>query len=144
MKLSSLIRIFFRQAERVEKPKLARIFPTRISSIESEIKLKEKSQLENCPHAIRNQKPQTHISQKEPLDYPNAKLIYAEGIMNRNPSVRLFFRTGDETDQTPIVSGRMISAEVMEMPNLPDVIDIVIRIPSDQAAKLPFVEVHLG
>lgn len=144
MGIVSMFRYFLRQQERPEKPKMARIFPKRISSIESEIKIKEEVPLDNCPHSTRNRKTTAHISQLEPLDFPSVKLIYMEGIVNRNPSVRLFFRTGDETEQTPIVTGRMISAEVMEVPNLPDVIDIVIRIPSDQAAKLPFVEVHLG
>lgn len=70
------------------------------------------------------------------------KLYVKDKILANSPLVRMFFRTGEGTDHTPIITGHLVRARAVEIDGMNDMFEVTIRVNADQAAQLPFVEVY--
>jgi len=70
------------------------------------------------------------------------KMYVKDKILSHSPLVRMFFRTGEGHDQTPMVTGHLVRTRAIEVDGMNDMLEITIRVNADQAAQLPFVEVY--
>lgn len=70
------------------------------------------------------------------------KLYVKDKILANSPLVRMFFRTGEGHDHTPIITGHLVRARAVEIDGMNDMFEVTIRVNADQAAQLPFVEVY--
>lgn len=90
-----------------------------------------------CPHA-----PTTSIDELVKSVGVHRSIILRQNILANSPIVRMFFRTGEGHERTPMVAGHMIRAHVVEIDGMNDMFEVTIRINAEQAANLPFVEVY--
>jgi hypothetical protein len=91
----------------------------------------------DCPHE--------HIPDFEALvkgAQRKRKMYVKDQIVARSPLVRMFFRTTEGHEHTPIITGHLVKARVIEADDMNDMFEITVRINAEQAANLPFLEVY--
>jgi hypothetical protein len=91
----------------------------------------------NCPHGIAND-----FESLVKGAQTKRSILLKENIVLRSPLVRLFFRTGEGQDHTPMVTGHLVVAHVREQDGMNDMLEVTIRVNAEQAAQLPFLEVY--